>query len=86
MTVTLELKPEIEKALRDKARSVGFGVNVYLEKLVEQNLSPRESLDSILAPFRREVAESGMSDDEFDEFVQEIRDEVYQEQLAANRG
>ncbi len=85
MTVTLEFKPEIEKALRAKAFSGGVDIDVYLERLVERDLRRKASLDAVLAPFRREVEESGISDEEFDQFVEEIRDEVYQEQLAADR-
>ena len=35
--------------------------------------------DKALAPFRREVAESGMSDEDLLTFFQEVREEVYRE-------
>jgi hypothetical protein len=35
--------------------------------------------DKALAPFRREVESSGMSDDELQTFFEEAREEVYQE-------
>ena len=79
MTVILELKPEIEEALQKKARDNGFEVNVYLEKLIEKDIDRAKTLDEILAPFRREVEESGITDDELDALVEETREEIYQE-------
>ena len=86
MTVTLELNPDIERALFQKAISHGIDVDLYLKRLVERDLRRRPSLEKVLEPFRREVEESGISDDEFDQFVEEIREEIYQEQIAADRG
>jgi hypothetical protein len=85
MTVDLELKPEVEAALRKKAKAGGFEVKVYLEKLVEKDVERPKTLDEILAPFRREVEESGISDEELDALVEEAREEIYQENLAKQR-
>ncbi len=82
MTVVLELKPEIEEALQKKAKANGFEVNVYLEKLIENDVERKKTIDEILAPFRREVEESGITDDELDALVEEVRDEIHQENLA----
>ena len=79
MTVVLELKPEIEAALQKKARDNGFEVNVYLEKLIEKDIDRTKTIDEILAPVCQEFEESGMTEDELDEFIEEIRGEVYQE-------
>ncbi len=79
MTVVLELKPEIEEALQKKARDNGFEVNGYLEKLIEKDIDRTKTIDEILAPVRQEFEESGMTEDELDEFIEEIREEVYQE-------
>ncbi len=35
--------------------------------------------DKALAPFRKEIAESGMTDDKLLKFFEEVREEVYQE-------
>jgi hypothetical protein len=85
MTVVLELKPEIEEALQKKAKANGFEVNIYLEKLIEKDVDRAKTLDEVLAPFRREVEESGITDDELDALVEEAREEIYQEKLAKNR-
>jgi len=85
MTVVLELKPDIEEALQKKAKANGFEVNVYLEKLIEKDVDQVKTLDEILAPFRREVEESGISDAELDALVEEAREEIYQENLLKER-
>lgn len=85
MTVVLKLKPETEKALQKKAQAEGFEVNVYLEKLVEKDIEETKTLAEILAPFRREVEDSGISDEELDALVEQAREEVYQENLVKNR-
>ena len=82
MTVVLELKPEVEEALQKKAKANGFEVNVYLEKLVEKDVSRAKTIDEILAPFRQEVEESGITDEELDDLVEEAREEIYREKLA----
>ncbi|MDQ3131733.1 MAG: hypothetical protein M3Q99_13365 [Acidobacteriota bacterium] len=82
MAVVLKLKPEVEEALQKKAKANGFEVKVYLEKLVEKDINGAKMLDEILAPFRCEVEESGITDDELDALVEEARKEIYQEKLA----
>ncbi len=36
MAITIHLRPEIERRLRDEAIRAGFGVEEYLERLAEQ--------------------------------------------------
>ncbi len=38
MTVTIELKPEIEKRLAEKAKQNGLKIETYLEVFIEENL------------------------------------------------
>jgi hypothetical protein len=40
---------------------------------------PRLPSDDALAPFRKEVADSGMTDDELLNFFEGVREEVYQQ-------
>lgn len=42
MTVTLELKPEVEEQLEAQARQSGLSVKDYLEKRVEEMISASE--------------------------------------------
>lgn len=79
MTVVLELKPEIEEALRKKARTNGCGVNGYVQRLIEKDIDRVKTLDEILAPIRKNFAESGMTEDELDELVDSERQTMWEE-------
>ena len=79
MTVVLELKPEVEKALQKKAKDNGFELNVYLEKLIEKDVDRARTLDEILAPVRKNFAESGMTEDELDELIETERQAMWEE-------
>lgn len=83
MTLTINLPKDVGAALADKAKKSGRGATEFVEDLVTKEVT-KPSLDEILAPFRREVEKSGITDDEFDEFVEEIREEIYQEKLTLN--
>ena len=41
MTVTLELRPEIEARLTEHARAKGVAVEEYLQKVIEDIVQPR---------------------------------------------
>ncbi len=79
MSVVLELEPEVEDALKKKATLSGFPMDSYIKNLIERDISPRPTLDEILAPFRREVEASGLTDDDLDALVEEAREEIYRE-------
>lgn len=98
MTITISLPAETEKKLLQAAAQSGLAPDEYARKLVEQGLnggpavdekspapsarSEGETLDETLAPFRKEVEESGMTDDELREFLTEARDEARAERRA----
>lgn len=82
-TVTLQLKPETELKLRERAIHAGQTLEAFLQQLAEReakNGTPtkQRTLDEILAPVRTGFIESGMSDDELDALLEEARDDVWQ--------
>ncbi len=79
MTVVLKLKPEIEAALQKKAKANGFELNTYLEKLIEKDVDRGKTLDEILAPVRKNFAESGMTEGELDELIESERQAMWEE-------
>ncbi len=81
MSLTIELPEETERDLATYARSHGRTAEAVVLDMIERHLASR-MLDEALAPFRRDVAESGMSEVELDAFFEEVRDEVWQEQQA----
>jgi hypothetical protein len=98
MTITLNLTPEIERTLHERAAANGQTVEVFLRELVEREIAqsggahpappprPSKTLDEVLEPVHREFKESGMAEDELVRFLTEVRDEVRQKLLEAVRG
>lgn len=83
MTVVLELKPEVEAALRKKAKASGFEVDSYLQNMIEKDVERAKSLDEILAPIRKSFAESGMTEDDLDELLNKERQAMWEEKKLA---
>lgn len=74
----LSLAPDVEARLIAKAKASGEDPERHAEKLLSSALmSP--TLDEVLGPFRRQAADSGMSDDELDSFYEGLRDKVWQD-------
>ncbi len=72
---------ETLEALETNARASGMSVDEYACELIEKGLAAQEpTIDEILAPFRREVEESGITDEELDELFMEARRDYYREQ------
>jgi hypothetical protein len=84
--VTLTLPPDTERKLRDKAGAAGMTLEDYLRRLAESDVSngaPRPAtFDEVVAPVRRAFLESGMTDAELADLVEEARDEVWRERTA----
>lgn len=86
MTVILELEPEVELTAAEQAKAEGLPLVKYVESVVKETIFKRQrvqqlsekSFDEILEPFRDEVEESGMSDDELDDLFQKARHEASQ--------
>ena len=79
MSITIQLSADEEKRLAERAARSGRDLPGYVHLLIERDIQARPSVDEALAPFRRQVEESGMSDDELGDFFEEIRREVWQE-------
>ena len=78
MTITIDLPLEVETALRKKALADGKDLQIFiLETLKIKALKP--SLDEILAPVRQDFDESGMSEDDLNVFIDDLREKVWQE-------
>ena len=60
--------------LIERAAASGMTPEEYAGRLIVEALSPREkTFDEILAPFRREVNESGIKDDQLDDLFKKAR-------------
>ena len=74
--LTIDLTPDVKTALEQKAK--GQDIKLYVQKLIQKQ-ALRPTLDEALAPVRQEFAESGMSEDELDEFMNSVREKVHQD-------
>lgn len=78
MEITISVAKEVESALAQKAAAQGCAVSEYVERLIERDVRQAQTFDEILAPFRQEVAESGMTDEELDALFHDARRKVFQ--------
>jgi hypothetical protein len=81
MSILIPLTSETEAKLRERAIAAGEDVVAYATRIFEEAVCT-PSIDDLLAPFRQQVEQSGMSDSELDAFFEGLRDEVWAEQQA----
>ncbi len=87
MTVTVDLSPEIEAKIKTQAEKGGVKFEDYVKSLLEEASIRREkleavsekSVDEILAPFRQEVEESGISEENLDALIESERQAMWEE-------
>ena len=78
MTISISISPEAEAKLRERAAANGQSPDVYASRVVEAAVSA-PGIDELLAPARRQIAASNMGDTELDAFLEELRQEAWQE-------
>ena len=65
--VTLHLSDRAHATLTERAAKNGQDIAAVASELIEQAIA-RPTVDEALAPFRKQVADSGMTDDQLDAF------------------
>ena len=89
MTITIDLPPETEKKIRTQAMQNGVKVEDYIKSLIEEasekheKAKSKKSFAEILAPIHKEFEESGMNEEDLTEFLEELREEAWQEKQPA---
>ena len=78
MTISISLTPEAETKLRQRAARLGQDLSLVPSDLLDDAV-PRPSVDELLAPARKQVAESGMDDQALDDFFRDVLKEVRDE-------
>lgn len=77
MSITIDISKEAESKLRKRADEMGKDFPEFIEYLVEVEARlPERSFDEIVAPVHKEFEESGMTQEELDEFTDELIREV----------
>ena len=82
MPMTLTLTPDIERCIRDRAATTGRDAEEYALMVLTRDVK-RPTIDEILAPVRDQIAASGITDEELDEFFREQLRQVRAEHRAA---
>ncbi len=75
LAMRLRLTQKAKDKLTQQAAETGRPLDEIASELLEQAMS-RPSVDELLAPFRKQVAESGMNDEELDEFHRDLLQKV----------
>jgi hypothetical protein len=78
MELLLTLPTELGEKLRQRAADLGQDASTFAIQTLEQKLHGPRTLDEILTPFRKQVAQSGMTEPELDAFYEGLRDEAWQ--------
>ena len=68
MVLKIPVTAETEARLREQAQAAGKDVSAYVSQIVEQ-AAGKPSLDELLAPLRRQFADSGTSDEQLVEQI-----------------
>ena len=79
MSLVITLPAELEAKIRRRAADAGKDANTFAVEALEEKLHEPRTLDEILAPFRKQIVQSGMSEQEADQFYETLRDEVWQQ-------
>jgi hypothetical protein len=79
MTITIRLSDDEQRRLAERAARDGRDLADYVHLLIARDIQEPASVDEALAPFRRQVEESGVTDDELGDFFEGVREEVWQE-------
>ncbi len=82
MTLTIQVPQNIGAILEVKAKNQGKDVAEYVENLIEKDIESKKALDEILAPIRRNFAESGMTEDDLDALIESERQAMWEEKNA----
>lgn len=82
MTVAVDLDAKTEELLRNAAMKNGVELDEYLRSLIDRDLR-RLTFDERLAPVRKSVVESEMTEEELDAFMNGILRQVRRERREA---
>lgn len=82
MTLTIQVPRNIGIKLEERAKIQGKETVEYIEDLIEKDLERRQTLDEILAPVRKNFADSGMTEEDLDTLIESERQAMWEERNA----
>lgn len=75
MTLHTAISPDAGARLRERAAQAGEAVAALAARLLQEAIDA-PSIDQLLAPFRKQVQESGLRDEELDAFYDRLRERI----------
>jgi hypothetical protein len=88
MRITIELRPDEEQVLRERARESGRDLPDYVQHVLEEHIrsgrrpeAASGAFDQILAPVWEGARQSGMAEEEIDAMFQRELEEFRRERL-----
>ena len=78
-TIELPLPEELLRLLDDRAKTAGLAREAYIRDVLLEVVNAQPSVSEVLAPFRNQVADSGISDEGLERLFSQARDECYRE-------
>jgi hypothetical protein len=78
-TIELPLPEDLLRLLDDRAKTAGLAREAYIRAVLLEVVNAEPSVSEILAPFRNQVAECGIRDEELERLFSQARDESYRE-------
>lgn len=82
MTLTIQVPRNIGLKLEERAKVQGKEAVEYVEDLIEKDLERRQTLDEILAPVRKNFADSKMTEEDLDALIESERQTMWEERNA----
>ena len=71
MTISIELRPDEERVLRERARENGQDISEYLHLVLKEHIEGSKPFAEILTPVWEGFRQSGMTEEQAAEFLEE---------------
>jgi hypothetical protein len=78
-TIELPIPEELLRLVDERAQTAGLPREAYIRAVLSKDVRSEPSISEILAPFRDQVAGSGISDEELNRLFSQAREESYRE-------
>lgn len=78
-TIEIPIPEDLLKLVDDRARNAGLKREEYIRAVLSKDVTGEPSLSEILAPFRDQVAASGISDEELARLFSGAREDSYRD-------
>ena len=82
MSITVTVSPETQARLMEKATAAGVDLETYTARQLELLVSSRPSLKELSGPIAQHFAESGMTEDELSQFLEDEKHAMRAERAA----